>query len=143
MYGHNTGFETGFVATQLLKKVALSSTISFVKASDNGKGNKFLYGERNEAAINTTFSIGKLMLPKVYTNFRQTNVNLMAEFLTQVNTGSGKYYMDIAPTLQLIFNSQSRIDIGYKKEVSSTLLRTAPNGFFIRVEHTFFNAFKP
>ena len=66
----------------------------------------------------------------------------MVEFLSQVNTGSGKYYMDIAPSVQMIFNSQSRVDIGYRNEVSSTMLRTAPNGFFIRLEHTFFNAFK-
>jgi hypothetical protein len=141
MYGHNTGFETGVVSTQLLRKLALSTSVSFVKAFDNGKGNKFLYGSKNEAAINSTFSLGKLMLPKEYRDFRQTNVNLMVEFLTQVNTGSGKYYVDVAPTMQLIFNSQSRIDIGYRNELSSSLLRTAPNGFFIRIEYNFFNAF--
>jgi hypothetical protein len=141
MNGHNTGFETGIVATQLLKKVALSTTVSYVKASDNVKGNKFLYGSENETAINSTFSVGKLMLPKEYKDFRQTNVNLMVEFLSQVNTGSSKYYFDIAPSMQFIFNSQSRIDIGYRKEIKSSLLRTAPNGFFIRIEHNLFNAF--
>ncbi len=140
--GHNTGFEAGVVATQLLRKVALSSSVSILKAADNGKGNKFPYGSANSKAVNYTFSIGKLMLPKEYTDYRQTNINLMAEFITQVNTGSGKYYMDIAPSVQMIFNSQSRVDIGYRAELSSTLLRTAPTGFFIRLEHTFFNAFK-
>jgi hypothetical protein len=65
----------------------------------------------------------------------------MVETLSQVNTGSGKYYVDIAPTVQLIFNSESRIDLSYRKQISSNLLRTAPNGFFIRVEHNFFNVF--
>lgn len=142
MNGHNSGFEAGLVATQLLRKVAFSSSLSVLKASDNGKNNKFLYGSANSRAVNYTFSIGKLMLPKEYSDYRQTNVNLMVEFLSQVNTGSGKYYMDIAPSVQLIFNSQSRVDIGYKNELSSTLSRTAPNGFFIRLEHTFFNALK-
>src|SRR4051812_31687033 len=32
MYGHNTGFEAGVVATQLLRKVALSSSVSAMKA---------------------------------------------------------------------------------------------------------------
>ncbi|MCW3089395.1 MAG: hypothetical protein JWP81_464 [Ferruginibacter sp.] len=141
MYGHNTGFEAGIVATQLLYKVALSFTVSMAKAFDNGNNNKYVYGLNNSKVINYSLSFGKLMLPKHYSDFRQTNINLMVETLSQVNTGSGKYYLDVVPTLQFIFNSQSRIDIGYKKQISSTLLRTAPNGFFIRVEHNFFNVF--
>lgn len=141
MYGHNTGWEAGVVATQLLRKVAFSSALSFVKAADNGNNNKFIYGSKDSKALNYTFSVGKLMLPKEYKDYRQTNINLMLELLNQVNIGSRKYYMDVAPSVQFIFNSQSRVDIGYRKELSSTMIRTAPNGFFIRLEHNFFNAF--
>jgi hypothetical protein len=141
MYGHNTGFEAGLVATQLIRKVALSSSVSYTKAWDNGNNNKFIYGLKNSKAVNYSFSFGKLMLPNHYRDYRQTNLNLMIEMLSQVNTGSGKYYIDIAPMAQLIFNSESRIDVGYRKQVSSDLVRTAPNGFFIRVEHNFFNVF--
>jgi hypothetical protein len=142
MYGHNTGFEAGLVATQLLRKVALSSSLSFVDAGDNGKGNKFLYGEANSKAINYSLSFGKLMLPKEYSSYRQTNLNLMTEILSQVNTGSGKYFVDLAPSVQFIFNSQSRVDIGYRRELASNMIRTAPNGFFVRLEHNFFNVFR-
>ncbi|MEP6728363.1 MAG: hypothetical protein ABJC98_21245 [Bacteroidota bacterium] len=141
LYGHNTGFEAGIVATQLLHKFALSSTVSFAKALDNGNNNKYVYGSQNSRVINYSFSAGKLMLPVEYRDYRQTNINLMVETQSQVNTGSGKYYVDVAPSLQLIFNSESRVDIGYRKQISSNLIRTAPNGFFIRIEHTFFNAF--
>ena len=141
MYGHNTGVEVGLVATQLLRKVALSSSVSFLKATDNGNNNKFIYSLKDSKAVNYTLSIGKLMLPKEYKDYRQTNINLMLEFLSQLNVGSGKYYMDIAPSVQMIFNSQSRVDIGYKKELKTTLLRTAPNGLFIRLEYNLFNAF--
>lgn len=141
MNGHNTGFEAGVVATQLLKKVAVSTSVSFVKAENNGNNNKFIYGSKESKAVNYTFSVGKLMLPKEYKSYQQTNLNLMLEFLSQVNTGTGKCYMDIAPTVQMIFNSQSRVDIGYRKELNATLLRTAPNGFFVRLEYNFFNAF--
>lgn len=139
MYGHNTGIEAGVVATQLLQKVAISSSVSYIKADDNGKGNKFNYGDANSRAINLTLSAGKLMLPKVYTDYRQTNVNLMLELVSQVNMGSGKYFFEAVPVLQLIFNSTSRLDLGYKKQLSASLLRTAPNGIFIRLEHTLFN----
>jgi hypothetical protein len=30
--GHNSGFETGLVATKLIKKVAISSSVSFERA---------------------------------------------------------------------------------------------------------------
>ena len=139
MNGHNTGFEAGLVATKLLHKVALSSSVSIEKALDNGNNNKFIYGLNYSKAVNYSFSFGKLMLPKEYKDYRQTNINLMVETLSQVNNGSGKYYLDIAPTVQFIFNSQSRIDLSYRRQISSNLLRTAPNGFFIRVEHNFFS----
>ena len=140
MHGHNTGVEWGIVVTQLLRKVALSSSLSVLKATDNGNNNKFVYGLDNGKAFNYAFSMGKLMLPKEYRGYQQTNLNMMLEFLGQVNTGSGKYYMDIAPSVQMIFNSQARVDIGYRKQLSTTLLRSAPNGFFVRLEYNFFNA---
>ncbi|CAN5390927.1 hypothetical protein BH10BAC3_BH10BAC3_19910 [soil metagenome] len=141
MYGHNTGVEAGVVATQLLRKVAFSSSLSFLKATDNGNNNKFIYGMKESKAVNYTFSIGKLILPKEYRSYKQTNFNVMLEFLNQVNIGSGKYYVDVAPVVQFIFKSQSKLDIGYRKELASTMIRTAPNGFFIRIEHNLFNAF--
>lgn len=140
MYGLNSGWETGIVATQLLHKVAISSGVSLIRAADNGSGNKFLYGDKNRNAINYTLSVGKLMLPKEYTSYKQTNLNLMLELLNQYNLGSRKYYVDIAPSLQLIFNSRSRIDVGYRQQISSSFQRTAPNGFLIRLEHNLFNA---
>lgn len=141
LYGHNSGYEAGIIATQLLHKAALSSGISFLKANDNGVNNKYPYGNINSKAINYTLSVGKLMLPKAYTDYKQTNVNLMLEFLNQYNLGSGKYYMDIAPSVQFIFNSVARIDLGYRQQLSSSFNRTAPNGWIVRFEYNLFNAF--
>ena len=141
VYGHNTGFEAGIVATQLLKKVAISSSVSYVNVTNNGNGNKFPYDAGGRNAVNYSLSFGKLMLPKAYSSYRQVNVNLMVELLSQFNMASGKYFVDAAPTVQLIFNSQTRFDISYRRELSNTMLRTAPNGFVLRLEHTLFNAF--
>src|SRR5437764_13406189 len=81
MNGHNTGTEIGMVATQLLRKVALSSGISLLNALDNGNNNKFVYGSKESKAINYTFSVGKLMLPKAYKDYRQTDFNFMVMYL--------------------------------------------------------------
>ena len=143
LYGHNSGWEGGMVATQLLHKVALSSSLSYLTAQNN---NNYKFptdakGRVNRDAISYTFSAGRLMYPEEYTDYKQTNINLMVEFLGQYNTGLKKHYLDIAPSIQFIINSRSRIDLAYRYQLASSLLRTAPQGVFIRLEHNFFNAF--
>lgn len=137
--GHNTGYQLGVIGTQLLHKTALSSTVYYEKALDNrGKGNEYPSWQSDQA-INYTLSAGRLILPTHYVGYKQTNLNLMLELWGQKLLGNGKSYLDIAPSVQLIFNSQTRLDIGYKHELYSTMTRTAPNGLMLRVEHLLFN----
>lgn len=136
---HNSGYQLGVIATQLLYKVALSSSISYVQALNNGGNNKFPTTQSSQA-INYTFSFGKLLLPKEYINYNQTNLNFMVELLGQKLVDNSKSYLDIAPSLQLIIHSQTRVDIGYRQQIYSNELRTAQNGFLIRIEHLLFNA---
>ena len=136
---HNSGYEVGVIATQLLHKVAISASAAYERAMDNGNGNKFPVHHSNDA-MNYTLSAGKLMLPKEYTGYKQVNLNLMAELLAQRLNVYGKYYIDFAPSVQFIFNSQTRVDLGYRKQLKSNMERTAPNGFMFRIEHLLFNA---
>ena len=139
--GQNTGFETGLIATQLIKKVAISSSISFEKAFDNKPDYQFPANQGNNAT-NYTLSIGKLMYPKKYTSFRQTNINLMLEFLGQTINQNGKSYLDVVPSVQFIINSQARIDLGYRQELYNSMIRSAPNGIYFNLEYNFFNVFQ-
>lgn len=133
----NSGYEVGFVATQLIKKVALSSTISYSKALNN---DGFDFPDHfGSDAVNYTFSVGRLMHPKKYTSFKQTNINAMLEFVGQTITENGKSYMDIVPSIQFIINSQARIDLAYKKELYSSMHRANSDGVFLKLEYTFFN----
>jgi len=66
----------------------------------------------------------------------------MLELLGQRLTENRKSYLDIAPSIQFIINSQARVDIGYRQQVYSTMIRTAPNGMVLKLEYTFFNAFR-
>jgi hypothetical protein len=136
--GHNTGYETGIVSTQLINKVSISSSISYERALDNKPNYEFPATQSN-SAMNYTLSIGKLMHPKKYTSYKQTNINAMVEFLGQRLNGNGKSYLDFVPSIQFIVNSQARIDLAYKQELYTTMNRTAPNGFLLRLEYTFFN----
>ena len=139
--GHNTGYEIGIVATKLVNKVAIGSSLSFEKALNNLANNKFPTTQSNNAT-NYTLSVGKLMYPKKYTSLKQTNINLMCEFLGQTLNQNGKSYLDIVPSLQFIIRSQARIDVAYRKQLYSVMNRTAPNCFMIKFEYTFFNVTK-
>lgn len=139
--GHNTGLESGLIVTKLIKKVAISSTISFERAFDNKPDYPFPTNQSN-SATNYSFSIGRLMYPTVYTSFKQTNINFMLEFLGQTLIDNGKTYLDFAPSIQFIFNSQTRLDFAYKKNFYNTMLRSAPNGFYLNLQYNFFNVTK-
>lgn len=136
--GHNSGYETGIIATRLINKLAISASVSWEKALDNKPNYKFPTSQ-SDNATNYTLSFGKLVYPKKYTNFKQTNINLMVEFLGQTLNGNGKSFMDIAPSVQFIINSQARVDLAYRKEFYSSMSRNAPNGIYMKLEYTFFN----
>ncbi|GAA4027420.1 hypothetical protein GCM10022386_08570 [Flavobacterium cheonhonense] len=136
--GHNTGFEGGFVATKLIKKLAISSSVSFEKAFDNKPDYPFP-DNMGDNATNYTLSFGKLMYPKKYTSFKQTNINLMVEFVGQTINENGKSYLDVVPAIQFIFNSQARLDLAYRQELLSSMVRSAPNGFYFNLYYTFFD----
>lgn len=136
--GHNSGFETGIIATKLIKKVAISSSVSFEKALDN-KPNYPFPDNIGDNATNYSLSFGKLMYPKKYTNYKQTNINLMVEFVGQTINENGKSYLDVMPAVQFIFNSQARLDFAYRQELISSMVRSAPNGFYFNLYYTFFD----
>lgn len=140
LMGGNSGYEAGIVATQLIHKLALSTSVSYVSALNNSEYDfpEFL----GKDAINYTFSVGKLMYPKKYTSFKQTNINAMLELAGQTITENGKSYLDVVPSIQFIINSQARLDLAYKKELYSSLQRVATDGFFLKLEYTFFNVTK-
>lgn len=135
---YNTGWAAGLVATQLLHKQAISASVSFNRAYNNGQENKIPPGQADQA-MNFSISTGRLILPEHYTSYKQTNVNLMLELMGQHLIGGNENFLDLAPAVQFIFNSQTRLDIGYKFQLYSDMQRTAPNGIMIRVEHLLFN----
>jgi hypothetical protein len=140
--GHNTGFETGIIATKLQHKIAISSSVSFEKALNNGNKNKFPTGA-SSTAFNYTLSFGKLVYPTTYSSLKQTNINVMVELLGQsLLTKTNKSFVDIVPSIQFIFNSQARVDFAYIKQLFSNIQRTAANGFYIKLEYSIFNVDK-
>jgi hypothetical protein len=136
----NSGYEGGLVVTQLLHKLALSVAASYERALDNGSRYKFP-NQQNAHVLNYSLSAGRLLLPKQYKNYQQTNLNLMVELLGQYNVGFQRSYLDAAPSVQFIFNSRWRVDAGYRQQLFGGLQRMANNSFLLRAEYNFFNVF--
>jgi hypothetical protein len=139
--GHNSGFNVGILATKLINKTAISTSIAYVNAMNNGKNATHQFNNDNKA-LDYTLSIGKLFLPKEYVDYNQTNMNGMLEMLCQTNLSTGKTFVDLAPSLQFIILSKMRVDLGYRFPLSKDLYRTATSGGMIRFEYNIFSAFK-
>ena len=143
LMGDKSGIEAGLIATQLWHRFALSATVSHTQVLHESRNNKVLYiPERNYQSMNYILSTGYLLLPKEYTDYKQLNVNLYTEFLAQQTFEDKKYYIDMAPALQFIFNSNAKLNIGYRFQLKSDMDRMSTNSWLISFERTFLNALK-
>jgi hypothetical protein len=141
LQGDHAGIQAGFVFTQLLHKLAVSSTVSYASINGNSKAHQLAMGNKAEA-LNYSLSFGHLILPKKYTSYDQTNFNIYAELLGQVIPGTRKSYMDIAPSMQLIIKSKIKFNVAYRFNVQSSMTRMAQTSWMLGGEWLFLNAFK-
>jgi len=135
--GDNSGLQGGLVATQLLHKLALSGSVSYLRAFDNTDG----YQPVTSNAIAYTLSSGYLLYPKTYTGYQQTNINIYAELIGKTNPGRKESYLDIAPAVQFIFNSALRVDLSYRTPLYNRMVRNTQNMYLVRLEYNLFNLF--
>jgi hypothetical protein len=137
--GTNSGIATGIIATKLVNKFAVSGSVGYLYRLNNLNGKREVIVPWR--AVNYSISAGYLLLPKEYTSYKQTNVNLYTEFLGASTLDNKKYFIDIAPAVQFIINSIARVDLGYRTQLSGNTQRMANSSFLIRVEYNFLNAF--
>lgn len=143
LMGDKSGIEAGIIATQLWNKIALSGTISHTQVVDKSRNNKVIYvPSRMYQAMNYSLSGGILLFPKEYTDYKQTNVNLYAALLAQQTLDIKKHFVDLAPAVQFIFNSNAKLNIGYRFQVSGNMQRMATNSWLVSFERTFLNAIR-
>lgn len=140
--GDNSGIQGGLIFTQLLHKLALSSTLGYAHAFENlDRQQASMPQPRN--MFSYSLSSGYLVLPVVYKDYKQPNFNVYLELLGKTDPGSGQSYLDIAPALQMIINSTTRIDLGYRFQATGNMEgRYTKNMYLLRAEFNFFNALK-
>ncbi|WP_290792084.1 hypothetical protein [Flavihumibacter sp. UBA7668] len=138
--GDNSGFQLGLIGTQLMHKLAISGTASYMRVYDEKL--KTMPDMHDKDAIAYSLSAGYLLFPKSYADYEQVNLNLYVELLGMKGFGPGMYYMDIAPAIQLIFNSSTKFNLGARWETTGNMSRVARNNYFLSMESTFLNVLK-
>ena len=142
MYGDQSAAQLGLIATQLWNKLAISGTVNIIEVFDEKRNDK--PQEYAFESFNYSLSAGYLLLPRNYSDYNQTNLNLYAELLGGRNLDweYEKYFIDLAPSFQLIFNSTSKLNVGYRFQLKSDIYRLMKNSWMISYEHIFLNALK-
>ena len=140
LMGDKSGVEAGLIATQLWNKLAVSGTVSHTQVLDESRNDKVIYvPARSYESLNYSLSAGYLLFPREYTDYKQLNVNFYAAMIAQQTLDQKKHYVDLAPALQFIFNSNSKLNIGYRFEVSGNMQRMATMQWLVSFERTFLN----
>lgn len=139
--GNQSGMQWGVVATQLVHKLAVSASLSHVNRWNN-LGNKNFFETDTRNAMQYSLSTGLLLLPAKYKNYKQTNLNLYVEFLGSSLLDNKGNYLDIAPALQLIFNSTSKLNLGYRGQIKGNMRRFNNRTLLVSYEWQFLNVFK-
>lgn len=140
--GDNGGLQGGLIFTQLLHKLALSATVGYAHAFKN-YDRQIVGMPMPNNMLSYSLSSGYLVSPTVYKNYKQPNFNAYVELLGKTDPSSGQSYLDIAPAMQVVLNSTTRIDLGYRFQATGNMDgRYAKNMFLLRAEFNFFNVLK-
>lgn len=142
--GDKSGVQLGLIATQLWGKFALSGTVNHTQVLGKDRHDKSLVyvPSRIYQSMNYSLSGGYLVLPFQYTDYKQTNLNVYAEILAQQSLDRKAYYVDMAPALQFIFNSNAKLNLGYRFQLDGDMQRMSEGSWLVAFERTFLNALK-
>ena len=137
--GDNSGIEAGLIATQLVNRFAISLTTGYLQV---GKQPEMHLPSADRKAIEYTMSAGYLIFPKQYTSFSQPNLNVYVEAIGMQGLEHGGQMLDLAPSLQLILNSNLKINASYRFQVLGEMHRIADRGIYLSLERTFLGALR-
>jgi hypothetical protein len=143
LMGDKTGVELGLIATQLWHKFALSGTLSRTEVLDPTRYDGIAYfPKRQYRSLNYAVSAGYLLFPREYRDYKQPNFNLYVELLGQRLLGDNLFYIDLAPAVQLILNSTTKINVGQRYQLQGNMGRMARRSWLVSVETSFLQAWR-
>ncbi|MDB5273618.1 MAG: hypothetical protein JWO58_1985 [Chitinophagaceae bacterium] len=162
--GDNSGVEGSWIATLLIKRFAISLTNGYLfpfKYKDDNQGIVFKSG--NSRYVN--LSLGYRLIPAAYSGYSNVNVNIYMEFINVnydkanmsingqaysfddyqnydkyiYNSLQANSYSELRPSIQLIFYSTTRLEMGVATPLySQSYLHFYPM-YFVSLHKNFFN----
>ncbi len=143
LMGDKSGLELGLIVTQLWHKLAVSGTVSRTEVLDKSRNDGQLYfPQRQYQSLNYSLSAGYLLFPREYRDYKQPNLNLYLELMGQRLIGTDLFYMDLAPALQLILNSRTKINVGRRYQLQGNMQRMARQSWLVSIETSFLQVWK-
>ena len=140
--GDLSGYAAGVIATQLINKLAVSGTVSYMRGIADLSAHYHTGGGDPRKMFNYSLSAGYLLFPRNYHSYKQTNLNLYLEWLGTKGADTRDYYVDLAPAIQLIFNSTTKLNLGARYQLNGNMVRVGERMYQVAVEHTILNVFK-
>jgi hypothetical protein len=138
--GDVSGLQAGVIATELVNKFAASATASYIHSL--APKDEHSHYNPAEKALSYSLSAGYLVLPLEYTSYDQTNFNIYAELLGQRALDKDAYFVDLAPSVQFIFKSTAKLNVGYRFQLGGNALRNMDKSLMVSFEYLFLNALK-
>jgi len=155
LLGDNSGLGTGVIATWLINKFAVSGTIGVIIPHE------YIWSDSNITinygnAVTYSLSMGYLLLPRKYTDYKQINVNLYMEFIGEtykasavsqngrmVNASdapsfSNGSYLEARPGIQFILLSNTRIDFSVGALVAGHSWERSYPLYYFNLLHIFY-----
>ena len=150
LMGDNGGVGGGIIATKLHHRFAISGSVGGIfPQSYHFKKMDSTIQVKYGNALTYSLSLGLLCLPIKYKSYKQTNVNVYAEFVGKAY-GDAKvynkgqeiviadvpqlekgYYLEFRPSVQFIFHSNLRVDFSVAMPaINRSYVRGAPVYFF-------------
>lgn len=157
LMGDNNGVAFGLIATKLRKRFAISGALGGILPQkyyfqENDSSMNVKYGN----ALTYSLSMGLLCLPLKYKDYKQTNVNIYAEFIGKAYQGvfilnnekeisvagipalEKGNYVEFRPAVQFIFHSNFRMDFSMGMPfIGRSYVRTYPV-YFITLQRYFY-----
>lgn len=140
--GDLSGMQAGLIATQLVNKLAVSGTFSYMQGFATIVNHHHDGGANPLSMFNYSLSAGYLVFPRNYTSYKQTNLNLYLELLGSHGVGHSHNYLDLAPAVQLIFNSTTKLNMGARFQLNGNMVRVGERTYQVAIEHTILNVLK-
>lgn len=140
--GDNDGVKVGLIATQLINRFAVSATTSYLKVFTENEAEHHALLNHSTKEFGYSVSAGYLLLPKEYADYKQMNLNLYLELLGGKCLETDRFFVDLAPAVQFIFNSTVKLNVGARFQLQSNMARVGQKSLQAGLEWTILNAWK-